>query len=460
MEPVDGLPAKARRRAMATIAISVGLAVLDGAIANIALPAIARDMASSPSATIWVVNAYQLAVTVSLLPFAFLGDMLGYRRVYLTGLAVFTAASLACALAPSLPWLVGARVVQGFGGAGIMSVNTALIRFIFPREMLGRGLGLNSLIVATFSALGPSLAAAILAVGSWHWLFAVNVPLGLIALALATRVLPVTPRAGQRFDVLSAVLNAVTLGLLVTALDGLGRGAGVWQLVALVTAIAAGTVFLRRQRRLAVPLLPVDLFRRPVFALSVVTSICSYTAQSLAYVSLPFYFQFVAGMTQVETGLLITPWPATVVIVAPIAGRLSDRYPAGVLSGLGLAVMTAGLLLLLAIPAGASAPDIAWRMAVCGMGFGFFQAPNNRLLLGSAPRERSGAGSGMLSTARLVGQTTGTALTAAAFSLAGSQASSEVARGTVLAIGAGAGVAFAGAGAVLSVLRLRHRQPV
>ena len=458
MEPVDGLPAKARRRAMATIAISVGLAVLDGAIANIALPAIARDMGSSPSATIWVVNAYQLAVTVSLLPFAFLGDMLGYRRVYLTGLAVFTAASLGCALAPSLPWLVGARVVQGFGGAGIMSVNTALIRFIFPREMLGRGLGLNSLIVATSSAVGPSLAAAILAVGSWHWLFAVNVPLGLIALALATRVLPVTPRAGQRFDVLSAVLNAVTLGLLVTALDGLGRGAGVWQLVALLTAIAAGTVFLRRQRRLAVPLLPVDLFRRPVFALSVVTSICSYTAQSLAYVALPFYFQFVAGMTQVETGLLITPWPATVVIVAPIAGRLSDRYPAGVLSGLGLAVMTAGLLLLLAIPAGASAPDIAWRMAVCGVGFGFFQAPNNRLLLGSAPRERSGAGSGMLSTARLVGQTTGTALTAAAFSLAGSHASSEVARGTVLAIGAG--VAFAGAGAVLSVLRLRHRQPV
>ena len=458
MEPIDGLPARARRRAMATIAISVGLAVLDSAIANIALPTIARDMAATPSATIWVVNGYQLAVTVSLLPFAFLGDMLGYKRVYLAGLAVFTAASLACALAPSLPWLVVARVVQGFGGAGIMSVNTALIRFIFPRAMLGLGLGLNSLIVATSSALGPSVAAAILAAASWHWLFAVNVPLGLIALALATRVLPVTPRAGQRFDVLSAILNAVTLGLLVTALDGVGRGAGTWQLVALVVAIAVGTVFLRRQRRLAVPLLPVDLFRRPVFALSVVTSICSYTAQALAYVSLPFYFQYVAGMTQVQTGLLVTPWPAAVVIVAPIAGRLSDRYKPGVLSGLGLAIMTAGLALLLVMPAGASAPDIAWRMAVCGVGFGFFQAPNNRLLLGSAPRERSGAGSGMLSTARLVGQTTGTALTAVAFGLAGTHGGGEVARGTVLALGTG--VAFAFAGAVLSVLRQRHRQPV
>ena len=138
MEPIDGLPARARQRAMATIAISVGLAVLDSAIANIALPTIASDMAATPSATIWVVNGYQLAVTVSLLPFAFLGDMFGYKRVYLAGLAVFTAASLACALAPSLPWLVAARVVQGFGGAGIMSVNTALIRFIFPRAMLAR----------------------------------------------------------------------------------------------------------------------------------------------------------------------------------------------------------------------------------------------------------------------------------------------------------------------------------
>jgi len=296
MEPGDGLPLGARRRAMATLAIAVSMAVLDSAIANIALPTIGRDMATTPAATIWVVNAYQFAVTVSLLPFAFLGDIVGYKRVYMAGLAVFTVASLGCALAPTLPLLVLARVVQGFGGAGIMSVNTALIRFIFPRAELGRGLGFNAFVVASFSALGPSIAAGILAVASWHWLFAVNVPLGVVALWLAGRVLPVTPHAGYRFDVLSALLNAVTFGLIITLVDGLGRTSGAIEAVELVAALLVGTIFILRQLHLPVPLLPVDLFRRPIFALSVATSVCSYIAQTSAYIALPFYFQYVGGL--------------------------------------------------------------------------------------------------------------------------------------------------------------------
>jgi MFS transporter, DHA2 family, multidrug resistance protein len=443
---------------MATLAIAVAMAVLDSAIANIALPTIARDLATTPAATIWVVNAYQFAVAVSLLPLASLGDIVGYKRVYMVGLVVFTIASLACALAHSLPLLVLARIVQGFGGAGIMSVNSALVRFIFPRSQLGRGLGFNAFIVATSSATGPSIAAAILAVGSWHWLFAVNVPLGGIALWLAARVLPMTPRAGHRFDLLGAALNAITFGLFITFLDAIGRGAS----AALVTpellvAVIIGVIFVRHQMSVAAPILPVDLFRRPVFTLSVATSVCSYTAQSLAYVSLPFYFQYVGGMSQVATGLVMTPWPAIVVFVAPLAGRLSDRYPAGLLGGLGLAVMAIGMVLILLLPSHASMADIAWRMAICGFGFGFFQSPNNRLLVSSAPRERTGAGSGMLATARLLGQTTGSALVALAFGLT-TDAGDGVGHGAMVAIGLAA--AFTVAGATLSTLRLGHQQPI
>ncbi len=450
----DGLPPPERRRALATMAIAVSMSVLDSAIANIALPTIAHELHATPAGSIWVVNAYQLAVTVSLLPLASLGDILGYRRVYWAGLAVFTAASLGCAMSHSLPMLVIARVIQGLGGAGIMSVNTALIRFIFPRAMLGRAVGFNAFIVATSSATGPTVAAAILSVASWHWLFAVNVPLGIIALWFAARALPATPRSGHRFDWLGAVLNAITLGLLMIAVDELGRGqALLWSCGELAVAALIGVVFINRERAMTAPMLPVDLFRRPVFSLSVATSICSFTAQTLAYVSLPFLFEDVGHRSQIMTGLLITPWPAIVVFVAPIAGRLSDRSSPGLLGAMGLGVMTVGLFMLLTMPVDAGWVGVAWRMALSGFGFGFFQSPNNRLLVGSAPPERSGGASGMLSTARLLGQTSGSALVALSFGLSAGSATG-IAGGVRLSLL----IAVIAAGAAMAVSLVRLRQ--
>lgn len=455
-ELTDGLPPPQRWRAMLTVAIAVAMSVLVTSIANIALPTIARDMHATPAASIWVVNAYQLAVTVTLLPFASMGDIYGHRRVYFWGLAVYTAASLVCAVAPSLPVLVMGRVLQGFGGAGIMSVNGALVRFIFPRASLGRGIGFNALVVAGSSAAGPSVAAGIMALTSWPWLFATQVPLGMVTLWLASRYLPRTPLAGHPFDPTSAVLNAITFGMFITALDGVGRGQGATAvLIELAVSIGVGVLFVRRQLGLAAPMLPIDLFRRPVFALSVATAICAHAAQIVAYVALPFYFQYVYGMSPIEIGVLITPWPAALVVMAPIAGRLADRYPAGLLGGLGLAVMTAGLLLVLFMPTPITKLDVAWRLAVCGVGFGFFQSPNNRLMIASAPRDRAGAGSGMLSTSRLFGQTTGSALVALVFGLTHG-APDAVAVGTKVAIGMAAG--FAGIGMVMSALRLRQAQ--
>ncbi len=415
----DGVPLPRRWWAVATIGLAITLAVLDSAIANVALPTIATDLHATPAASIWVVNAYQLAITISLLPCASLGEIYGYQRVYRTGLAVFTLASLGCALSDSLVTLTLARVVQGFGAAGIMGVNTALVRFIYPSRLLGRGIGINALVVAVSSAVGPTVASAILAVAPWPWLFAVNVPIGTVALLIAFRSLPRTPRAAHRFDVGSAGLNALTFGLLISAMGGLGHGESArFVLVQFAGSLVAGALLVRRQLGLAAPLLPVDLLRIPLFRLSVLTSICSFAAQSLAYVSLPFYFQTVLGRGAVATGLLMTPWPVAVAVMAPISGRLADRYPAGILGGIGMAVMAAGLGALALLPAHPSDLDTIWRMTLCGLGFGLFQSPNNRAMIGSAPRHRSGGASGMLSTARLLGQTGGAASVALVFVLA------------------------------------------
>lgn len=450
-EEADGLPPRERLAALITVGIAIAVAVLDGAIANIALPSIARELHATAAGSIWVVNAYQLAVTVSLLPLASLGEIVGYRRVYMYGLSLFTLASLACGLANTLPLLVAARVVQGFGAAGIMSVNIALVRFTFPRDQLGRGVGIVALVVATSSAAGPTLAAAILSVASWHWLFLFNIPLGIVAVWLAVRSLPRTPLSGNRFDWTSAALNAATFGLLLIGLDGIGQNENrLWVAAELVVGAFFALVFIRRQNRMKVPMLPVDLFRKPVFALSVATSICSYAAQTIVYVALPFYFAVAGGMSQSHIGLLITPWPGVVVFIAPLAGRLSDKYPAGLLGGLGLAVLTVGLVLMLSLPPDPPFADVVWRMMLCGTGFGFFQSPNNRALISAAPRSRSGVASGVLSTARLTGQTTGAVSVALIFGLM----QGDIAHGVGAALSVAA--CFSGFACVISFLRLRQ----
>jgi DHA2 family multidrug resistance protein-like MFS transporter len=434
---------------MLTVALAVTMAVLDGAIANVALPTIAVDLHASPAASIWVVNAYQLAVTVSLLPLASLGEIFGYQRVYRVGLALFTIASLMCALSGSLTALTLARVVQGFGASGIMSVNTALIRFIYPHRLLGRGIGFNAMVVAISSAVGPTVASAVLSVGPWPWLFAINVPVGVLAFTVAIRSLPRTPPSGRRFDAASAALSATTFGLLIAAIDGAGHAVRLPLVLAMAaTTVICGTILVRRQLARPAPLLPVDLLRIPVFALSIGTSIGSFAAQMLAFVSLPFYFQDTLGRSGVQTGLLLTPWPLAVAVMAPVSGRLADRYPAGLLGSIGLLVFAAGLLLIVGLPPHPGDFALGWRLAVCGAGFGLFQTPNNRAMLSSAPRHRSGGASGMLSTARLLGQTTGAALVAMIFSLA-------PARGTMLSVSVAAGFALLAAG--VSIMRLSPR---
>jgi MFS transporter, DHA2 family, multidrug resistance protein len=435
----DGLPNPQRMLAFTTLAMATAMAVLDGAIVNVALPTIAHELAVPNADSIWVVNAFQLAVTVSLLPLSALGDSFGYRRVYRPGLALFTLASLACALAPTFPVLTVARAVQGLGAAGIMSVNIALVRFIYPSSRLGRGVGNIALVVAVCSAGSPTVAAAILSVASWRWLFLINVPIGAVALVMAARNLPVTPVSKRSLDPISVILNALTFGLFITGVNGVGGARGLPAAVAeLVAAAAIGAVFVRRQLRLATPLLPLDLLSRPVFALSLATSISSFAAQSLALVALPFYFEDTLRRSETATGLLMTPWPLATALMAPIAGRLADRFVPGLLGSAGLLVMAAGLALVSLEGGDPGVASLVGRLALCGLGFGFFQSPNNRLIIGSAPPERSGGAAGLQSSGRLIGQSFGAALMAVAFGRSPEHAIS-------IALWTAAGLSLAGA---------------
>lgn len=416
----DGLPTPQRYGAIIAIALGITMAVLDGTIANVALPTIARDLNASPAESIWIVNSYQIAIIVSLLSMSFLGDLFGYRRVYQCGLVLFCLTSLFCALSNSLPMLTLARVLQGFGGAALMSVNTALIRLIYPQRFLGRGMGINSFIVAVSAAAGPTIAAAILSVASWKWLFLINIPIGIVALFFALRFLPpnMQKSQGQRFDIPSAIMNALTFGLLISAIGGFAQGQSLSLILSEVVALLViGFFFIRRQLALPFPLLPVDLLRIPVFSLSMGTSVCSFAAQMLALVSLPFFLQSTLGRSEVETGLLLTPWPLATMVMAPLAGYLIERVHAGLLGGIGLAVMATGLFALAMLPHNPADIDIVWRMVLCGAGFGLFQSPNNHTIISSAPRHRSGGASGMLGTARLLGQSCGAALVALMFNV-------------------------------------------
>ena len=442
----DGLPAERRRWAMAAIFIAVAMATLDTAIANIALPAIAADLRVSPAEVVWVVNVYQIALVATLLPLGALGEIVGHQRIYLGGLVLFTLASLGCALAWSLPSLLVARALQGLGASGLMSVNVALVRFVYPNRLLGRGLGTNAMVVATAFTFGPTVASAILALGPWTWLFAVNLPFGLLAFAIGALTLPPTPRAAHPFDGPGAVLAAGGLGLFIIGIGSAAHQAPpLLVAIELCAAIGLGIILTARHADHPAPMLPIDLFRLPVFALSAATAVCSFAVQGLAFVSLPFYFEDVLQRSQVETGFFMTPWPLVVAIMAPIGGRLSDRYSAGVFGSIGLVLLGAGMVLLATLPATPGVADIVWRMAICGIGFGLFQTPNMRALMSSAPGHRSGSASGIVATARLTGQTLGAAVAALCFSLAGHD-------GATLALALGAG--FAGLGGVTSVLRL------
>lgn len=417
----DGMQGRARKLAMAVIVCGLTICVLDSTMLSLALPQMARQWGIDPAYTLWVVNANQIASLVLLLPLAALGDRLGYKRVYLWGMLVFGLASVLAALAPSLPWLIAARALQGMGMAGALCVNGALVRQIYPRCMLGQGMALNSMVVALSYVMGPVLAAAVLSQVDWRWLFSLHLPLALWVCWLGMKALPQSTQAvdGHGLSWWDVVLNITMFGAIFLALDRLSHyqsGEGVlWAMVWLVVGLAAGVLYVQRQKRQAQPMLPLDLLRIPVFRLSMCASICAFSAQTIAFLALPFLLIETHGVSIGQTGLLISAWPLALAVVAPVVGRKIGRIPASRLGAMGMALFATGLVALAVLPVGAAAWDMAWRLALCGAGFAMFQSPNNHTIVTSAPMHRSGAASGMLGSARHTGQGLGAVCLAAAF---------------------------------------------
>jgi MFS transporter, DHA2 family, multidrug resistance protein len=409
----DGLPLPRRYRAIGALGCGTALVLIDGGVANVALPTIARDLGVAQSSVVSVVTVYQLMLVMLIMPLAGLGERIGLKRLYQAGQLVFTVATALCFFAKSLPFLLVVRAGQAIGAAGVLAVSSALIRQTYPARQLGRGLGINSVIVSSAAAAAPTVGGVILAYAPWPWVFASGVPFALLSLALG-RALPDPPAREDRYDVLGAVLCAATFGLVIAGAESAVHGdSPVVSAAIVLLGLAIGTVFVRRERGTPSPILPIDLLGRPVIALSAVGAYTAFIASMLVILSTPFRLTHDFAFTAAQVGAAIAPWPLTNMVVAPLAGWLSDRVPAGLLGGVGMAVSIVALALLATMPADVGYLGVAWRMALCGSGFGIFLPPNARLIIGSAPRDRAAAAGGLVGTVRLLGQTTGATMVAA-----------------------------------------------
>jgi DHA2 family multidrug resistance protein-like MFS transporter len=428
-----------------TLLVGIGMSVLDSSMSNVALPTIARELNQSAAAVVWIVNAYGLTLVMTLLPMSAIGERTGFKRLFKYGLLLFTVASVASSIAPSLPWLLVCRVLQGLGGSAIMCLFGALVRHIYPPQMMARGIGINAMMVGVTSVLGPTIGSFILSVSSWHWIFAINIPIGLLAL-LGVKYLPDVAPIKGRFDWLSACLSMLTVGLIIVGIDYLSTYT--WQsLGAIVMGILTGVVLMRRSNQQVAPLVPVDLLKISSLRFAIAASLCTFSAQMATFISLPFYLQQTLHRSQSSVGMLMAAWPMGAALIALIAGRMSNIYPVAILSGLGAGAMATGIAIIVLMPEHASDIWLMLAMGLAGVGFGFFQTPNNRVIIGSAPRHRAGALGGLQATTRVFGQTFGAAMVASAFSL-------SVSVGPTL--GLIVGITFASVAVLVNVVR--HRQ--
>lgn len=442
-EPI-GLPPAQRRRAAITLRTAMAMSSIDSAIANVALPTIAADLGAPADLAVWVGTAFNLAIVVVLLPMAALADRIGPRRMFAIGITVFGLSSLSCALSPSMGWLIGSRAVQGVGSGMLMCLFGGTMRSIYPPHELARGFSLNAMTVALGSVTGPLIGAALLGVASWPWIFGVNVPICVAALA-GVRHLPQPPRHRAPIPPLDVIASATCFASLVIGLDMLLRHP-VAAVLLLVLALVSGAVLLRRAAGQLAPMLPLDLLAIARVRYAVVASALTFGAQAGAFIALPFHFEHLHGYRHVDTAMALGAWALTLAVVSPASARMSERFSAARLAGTGASLMAVGLAVLAVLPVGSPLP-LAWAaMALGGMGFALFQTPNNREMIGNAPAHRFGAIGGLQALTRELARATGLAITAICLG-------ASAAAGSRIALGAAAVLAAAAAGS--NVVRAR-----
>jgi EmrB/QacA subfamily drug resistance transporter len=397
---------------MAAVAAGIFLATIDGSIVNVALPTLVAELGTDFAAVQWVVLSYLLTITALLAIVGRLGDMFGKKPIYTSGFIVFTLGSLLCALAPTVGWLIAARILQGVGAAFILALGLAIVTEAFPPSERGRALGVGGSIVSIGIVTGPTLGGLILQNLSWHWIFMVNVPIGIVGTWLAARnVPPSRPLGRQQFDFGGAISLSLSLLALLLGLTA-GQRAGFTSPAALglVGIAAVGlALFVRLEWRHPQPVIDPRLFRNRLFSVNLVTGFLIFVGLGSG-VLLPFYLQNVLGYSVQQVGFLLAVLPVALGIVAPVSGSLSDRFGTRPISVLGLAITTFGFLLLSTLTAETTALGFMARYLPIGIGVGLFQSPNNSAIMGSVPRERLGVASGLLAIARTLGQTVGFAV--------------------------------------------------
>ena len=410
--------------ALAVIMLGSMMGTLDASIANVAMPTISRVYHHSVDDAEWVILSFMLVTASTLVFFGRLGDIFGQKRIYLGGFAVFGSSSLACALAPSLGFLITARAVQAIGAAMLLSSNQALIVDTFPAVERGRAIGFNGAAVAVGLSLGPVIGGAIITFGDWRWIFAINVPISIIAMVGAMFVLKPVQQRGGGLDPAGALLSIATLFTFSLALSRshLWGWRSPLTLGLIAFAVAAFIAFITVERRVAAPTLDLRLFKIRIFAVSVFAAFVYFVAFAGLTFIVPLSAQTALGDSAFAAGFLLMPITAMNIVLAPTAGALSDRIPIRYVSTAGALLVTFGTFLLSRLPPIPTQAELIGALILTGCGTAVFTQPNNSAIMGSAPPQHRGIAAGTLATARTSGQLIGVSVASAVYFAHGASA--------------------------------------
>jgi EmrB/QacA subfamily drug resistance transporter len=408
-QPPDIRYAK-RYSILAAIMVGSIMGPIDASIVNVVLPTIAQSFTASISTAQWVPIMYLLTISSLLLFYGRLGDILGYRKVYLTGLGSFVVASGLCGLSPSIRWLILFRALQGLAAGMMMAVPYAIITTSFPPAERGKAMGINAISISAGLAIGPSLGGFVTFLLGWRFVFFINIPIGIAGMLWGRRVIPEGKGRTGKIDMPGLATAFISLFFILLFVNRLqSEGLSYTTAIMLLVAVLAGTGFLMIERRVAQPMLNLGLFRHVTFSFATLSALLNFMSQYVMVFLTPFYLQRVLYYPANNVGLIMTSFPLAVMAVAPFSGSLSDRIGTSKPASLGAGICALSLILMSRLPASAGPADVMWRLALFGLGTGIFQSPNNSAVMGSAPKPHLGIASGILATVRNVGMVLGIA---------------------------------------------------